>query len=71
MHYPKLTVRVPEQGVAILTTVLIDGVQWPVTRVAFDTGEDLNGLVKIKLEFHGSIDMEAETPLAVTAIDHV
>jgi hypothetical protein len=69
MHYPKLIVRVPECGEAILTTVLIDGQQWPATRVSFDTGATLNGLVRIRLEFIGAIDFESDAPLVITSAE--
>jgi hypothetical protein len=67
LNYPKIKVRVPERGESILTTVEINGETWPVTRFAFDTG-DINGLVKIRMDFYGEIDFEAETPLAITSV---
>lgn len=69
--YPHLKVRVPEKGTAILTTVELDGNQIPALRVAFDTGADLNGQVKIMLEFIGTIDLESEAPLTLTAVSPV
>ena len=68
MHYPHLRVRVPEKGQAILTDVELDGKPIPATRVAFDTGADIKGLVKIRLEFIGSIDLESEAPLTVVGV---
>lgn len=67
VHYPKVRVRVPEKGEAILTTVEVDGQMWPVTRFAFDTGESLSGLVKVRMEFHAGIDFESDVPLVLTS----
>lgn len=68
-HYPKVRIRVPEKGLAILTTVEIDGQPWPATRVSFDSGEDIHGFVGIRLEFVGEIDFESEAPLVVTGLE--
>ena len=69
VHTPKLRVRVPAEGRAVLTTVEIDGQQWPVYRVSFDSGEDSSGWVRVRLEFNAEIDFESDVPLALTSIE--
>lgn len=68
MDTPKLTIRVRD-GLTIFTQVTLDGKQLPVTRVAFDTGDDINGLVSVSMTFLADLDVEVEgTPLDWRAI---
>ena len=66
---PKLEIAVAE-GRTIFTRVLLDGRQLPVTRVAFDTGESLNGMVKVRLEFYADLSLNATgQKLLLTSLD--
>ena len=69
--YPTLRVR-STRPEAIFTTVELDGKPIPATRVAFDTGKDVSGLIRITLEFYGKLDVEVSgVPAAVTDVDPV
>lgn len=73
MNFPKIRVTVPE-GRRVLSTVEIDGRQWPVTRFAFDTGDIAaadGGLVKVRMEFYADLLVVGEVPLAVTDVEKV
>ena len=73
MKWPELRVRISE-GRRVFTTVELDGVQIPVTRLAFDTG-DLNardsGFVTVRMEFYADLVVEGDVPLAVTNVEKV
>ena len=62
---PKLRIKIPGAR-AYLTSVELDGRVLPATRVSFDTGPDLNSMVKVRLEFYAEIELDATVPLAVT-----
>ena len=60
MSKPMLHIHVRD-GIAVLTQVTLNGEPFNhATRISFDTGEDIHGVVTVRMEFYADIEVEMD-----------